>query len=149
MQFQSFFLQLFKSYLSQRSQQVNGDVCISEKLPIEIGVPQGFVLGEILFLIYINDLLLIFDNCKCHLYANDTCCARTKLEAEIRLQENNEKVSIWLKNNSLVVNASKTNIMLVGSKSSVGEYILSASLKRNGYKLILQSGGPSGKYTKY
>ena len=106
---------------------------MSKKLPIKIGVPQGSVLGPILFLIYINDLPLIFDNCKCHLYADDTtlyCCAHTKLEAERLLQENIEKVSVWLKNNRLVVNVSKSNIMLVGIKSSVGEYVLSASLNQ-------------------
>ena len=42
----------FKSYLSRRSQQVKGDVCISKKLPIKIGVPQGSVSGHFVLNLY-------------------------------------------------------------------------------------------------
>jgi hypothetical protein len=64
-------LSWIKSYLTNRKQQVVIDGNMSDWKDIEAGVPQGSVLGHLLFLVYIND---ITDNIQstCFLYADDT-----------------------------------------------------------------------------
>ena len=65
-------LKLFDSYLSNRTQivEVNGQV--SEKGTIKHGVPQGSILGPLLFLLYINDISQSSDILKFFLFADDT-----------------------------------------------------------------------------
>ena len=130
----------FTSYLSERFQQVKGSTSISSELPINMGVPQGSILGPMLFLIYVNDMPSIVKDCKCHLYADDTtlyCKARTVDGAEKCIQHNLDLVSKWLSKNRLIVNVSKSNVMFIGSKSSINECALSASL--NGSTLAHQN----------
>ena len=66
-------LKFFKNYLSNRSQRVVLDNCISDTVPVLSGVPQGSILGPLLFALFIND---IYDNVDEHssinLYADDT-----------------------------------------------------------------------------
>ena len=63
----------FRSYLSQRQQfTVIGDSSSSLN-NINCGVPQGSVLGPILFLVYINDLYLCTNNFRIRMFADDTC----------------------------------------------------------------------------
>lgn len=64
-------LQWFSSYLEHRKQQVAVDGETSEALLITAGVPQGSILGPLLFLIYINDLVDKLE-CNPHLFADDT-----------------------------------------------------------------------------
>ena len=108
------------SYLSERTQFVKYNSRVSSELPIQRGVPQGSVLGPILFILYVNDLVNIFTDCNCTMYADDTnlyCHAPTFAEAQSKLQACLDLISKWLFENQLVVNASKSSIMVVTRKS--------------------------------
>ena len=66
-------LKWFESYLSERKQRVIINGQYSEWASIDAGVPQGSVLGPLLFLIYINDVTAVVNHCKIRLFADDTC----------------------------------------------------------------------------
>ena len=65
-------LDWFRSYLSDRSQYVDYDGTTSISLPLTTGVPQGSILGPLLFIIYMNDIHEASQNYKVILYADDT-----------------------------------------------------------------------------
>ena len=65
-------LSWFQSYLTGRSQYVLVNGHVSTTLPITCGVPQGSVLGPLLFLIYVNDLASVSKVLKFYLFADDT-----------------------------------------------------------------------------
>ena len=65
-------LMWIKSYLSGRFQYVHCDNVKSEPQLIKFGVPQGSILGLLLFLIQINDLIKKVDGCSVQMYADDT-----------------------------------------------------------------------------
>ena len=104
-------LNLMKNYLCNRSQSVKISNYVSSPLPILRGVPQGSILGPLLFLFFINDLPNISDKFTPILFADDTTLSFRCLSVEragVVCSGELEKFFKWSTSNKLIVNKSKT-----------------------------------------
>ena len=105
-------LEWFKSFLTGRSQCVKVGKITSLFLDIDKGVPQGSVLGPLLFIIYINEIAsTLTPLCQVHLYADDTvlyCSASHIDSAKNRLQLSFHMLEKQLSDLKLVLNCAKT-----------------------------------------
>ena len=111
-------LNFFKSYLTSRSQFVKIGRTESSALPIKFGVPQGSILGPLLFLLFINDLPNA-SNFFIKLFADDTfLCAQNKDIELLETEVNGElvKVNRWLVANKLTLNIGKSKFMIITNK---------------------------------
>ena len=112
-------LQWFDSYLAKRQQYVSINGCASDKLVITHGVPQGSVLGSLLFFIFINDLPSVSKYLTFRLFADDTNIYFESPElSKIEKVVNRElrKVRKWLEANRLALNVDKTNFVIFHSQ---------------------------------
>ena len=108
-------LEWLKSYLNNRKQYVyiNGEA--SQLKDITCGVPQGSVLGPLLFLIYINDLPNISKVFQFFLFADDTNIyyeAESPDKLELVINKELKKLHSWLVVNRLSLNMDKTNFIM-------------------------------------
>lgn len=102
-----------KDFLSHRTQRVKIGNSLSDEALVTSGVPQGSVLGPILFLLYLNDIDSVVNNCKVQVYADDTkLYLRFPKEAEpTLLQDDINSVIGWLGNKKLKVAPDKCFIL--------------------------------------
>ena len=103
----------FKAYLTDRQQcvMVNGQA--SEWLPVTSGVPQGSILGPLLFIIYINDLPSTITSSSPYLYADDTKICKRILSSQdtFLLQSDLDHLSQWCLDNDMSFNISKSCLL--------------------------------------
>ena len=100
----------FLSYLSDRRQQAKVNGRLSDEKWITCGVPQGSILGPLLFIIYINDMTKYLNECKARLYADDTAIVMhsvSYIDLILGLKIEMEMVFEWLKANKLTLNLKK------------------------------------------
>ena len=104
-------LQWFSSYLNWRNQYVELDGTSSDLLPLSTGVPQGSILGPLLFLIYMNDIPNATDFFRFILYVDDTTRITTfNIPSTGTLNINGQLANVydWLAVNKLSLNVKKT-----------------------------------------
>ena len=119
---QSENIKWFKSYLNEREQMVSCHNTLSGKSTISIGVPQGSVLGPLLFLIYVNDINRHVHLGACNWYADDTlvyCSGSTMSELKHNIQQCVSDIHEWYDQNKLVINKSKSSVMLATTRQRI------------------------------
>ena len=110
----------FKSYLSNRHQFVTYNGATSCKQVIRCGVPQGSILGPLLFLIYINDLSAVCDHSQPFLFADDTnlfISGKNICQLQQNMENDLMNIAEWLKANKLSLNIKKTHFMVFTNKN--------------------------------
>lgn len=116
----------FQSYLSNRKQivklaQSDGTSLYSTMTPVTRGVPQGSILGPILFILYCADIIKCLKKCRYHLYADDVqvYISFKPEDFESAVEDLNKElgaIAEWSDKNCLVLNPSKTKYMLFGTE---------------------------------
>ena len=122
MNFSNETINWFKSYLCDRTFLVNVESSFSDPADLKCGVPQGSILGPLLFLLYINDLPQAVKDCDVRLYADDTCISythKTVKTIEDKLNSDFNTLCDWFVDNKLSIHfgEDKTKSILFSPKN--------------------------------
>ena len=109
-----------ESYLHERKQRtiIQGEA--SRWNLIKAGVPQGSVLGPLLFLVFINDIVKCINKCNVHMFADDTilfASGKNRTELSEQLNEDLQAISNWSKTWIVSFSPPKTKSMLISNKA--------------------------------
>lgn len=112
---------IFENYLRNRNQIVKINQYQSSPQPITYGVPQGSILGPLLFLIYIHNITDLKLHGEISLYADDTCIfyfGHSLNEIIPRAQSDLNILNKWFQSNLLTINTSKTSHLIFKPKNN-------------------------------
>ena len=131
-------LTLLKSYLLDRKQEVRIGKSTSEKRNILAGVPQGSVLGPLLFILFINDLPLHIEHSNIDIFADDATLHNSSKDVgninnDLQVDVNN--VLQWCKQNNMVLNENKTKGLLIGTSQRLSRCQSNLEIIVNNHKI--------------
>ena len=112
-------LKLIRSYLTNRFKRTKVNTCFSSWSKLFLGVPQGSVLGPLLFNIYINDLFYLTEMADVCNYADDTTFHTCDLDLKgliTRLEHDAALAIEWFKSNYMMLNQDKCHFLFSGHK---------------------------------
>ena len=98
-------LKWFRSYLTGRTQRVHFKKSLSNPLEVNAGVPQGSILGPLLFIVFINSLSNVIQHGKVFMYADDTTlsvCGNDVNDISKKLEDDLSLLGNWLNDNKTV-----------------------------------------------
>ena len=135
------FLEWLRHYLGGRRQQTRANNIVSDTESVERGVPQGSVVGPLLFIIYVNDVCKIIKNAKYYRYADDIALVvscKDVNRACALMQDDLDRIGFWCGQNKLTINASKTQVLWSFSPRSIPN-LVGVDLRLNGETLKVVS----------
>ena len=116
-------LKFLESYLKNRCQRININSVTSSYSKLRCGVPQGSILGPLLFIIYTNDIFLeIADSEKIYMYADDTLLVNKGKDENVAVQNSQiclNKIIDWCKLNKLTLNENKTKHLCISNRKNL------------------------------
>ena len=126
-------IELMKAYLHDRRQRVKVNGTYSNWRTVRTGVPQGSLLGPLLFNVFINDINFFIDNVSLRLCADDTTeyfADQSPMVLEFTINSELDTISNWFTSNYLTVNQAKTQAMTIGpSKYDYGFQLGDSSIE--------------------
>lgn len=137
--FRGLFLELLESYLNCRQQKVIINNHASDLKEIIAGVPQGSILGPLLFCIYINDLVNIDVSVNFVIYADDSTIlltGRNPSDLVIKANEVLIKLASWSGANSLLINGTKTKAVLFRPKNRKIDSLPALQLENSDIEIV-------------
>ena len=115
----------WKSYLNNRKRKCSVNGSLSDSQPLTCGIPQGTILGLLLFILDINDLPNCLVNSHPRIYADDTRLTFASNDVaylEENMNDDLTKITEWLSANKITLNKSKTEFMLIGSRQRLNTF---------------------------